>query len=76
MKHGISMWLSSIGLVGTLSGCNGLWLDTYWRSERYVLLAVDAKSQMGLSFDLGNGTAMGLVGATVFSLARTINTSS
>lgn len=51
-----------------LIGCNGLWLDTYWRSERYVLLAVDARGQMSLSFDLGNGTAAGLVGPTVFSI--------
>jgi hypothetical protein len=51
-----------------LIGCNGLWLDTYWRSEKYVLLAVDARGQMSLSFDLGNGTAAGLVGPTVFSI--------
>jgi hypothetical protein len=57
------------GLVAVLvAGCDGLWLDTYWRSERYVLLAVDARGQMSLSFDLGNGTAVGLVGPTVFSV--------
>jgi hypothetical protein len=50
------------------AGCDGLWLDTYWRSEKYVLLAVDARGQMNLSFDLGNGTAVGLVGPTVFSV--------
>ena len=56
-------------LVAVLvAGCDGLWLDTYWRSERYVLLAVDARGQMSLSFDLGNGTAVGLVGPTVFSV--------
>jgi len=54
--------------VAYLSACDGLWLDTYWRSERYVLLAVDAKSQMHLCFDLKDGTALGLVGPTVFSL--------
>ncbi len=51
-----------------LVGCNGLWLDTYWRSERYVLLAVDARGQMNLAFDLGNGTAVGLVGPAVYSV--------
>src|SRR5262245_1010502 len=51
-----------------LVGCNGLWLDTYWRSEKYVLIAVDARGQMNLAFDLGNGTAVGLVGPTVFSV--------
>ena len=57
------------GLVAALvAGCNGLWLDTYWRSEKYVLIAVDARGQMELSFDLGNGTAVGLVGPTVFSV--------
>lgn len=56
-------------LVAVLvAGCDGLWLDTYWRSERYVLLVVDARGQMSLSFDLGNGTAVGLVGPTVFSV--------
>src|SRR5262245_3933773 len=34
-----------------LAGCDRLSPDTYWRSERYVLLAVDAKGQMNLSFD-------------------------
>jgi len=51
-----------------VAGCDGLWLDTYWRSEKYVLVAVDARGQMNLSFDLGNGTAVGLVGPTVFSV--------
>ena len=54
--------------VGLLVGCNGISLDTYWRSERYVLLAIDAKGQMNLSFDLGNGTSVSLVDATVFSI--------
>jgi hypothetical protein len=51
-----------------LACCDGLWLDTYWRNDRYVLLAIDAKSQMHLAFDLKNGTALGLVGPTVFSI--------
>jgi hypothetical protein len=45
-----------------------MWPDLYWRSERYVLLAIDAKSQMNLAFDTSNGTALGLVDATVFSI--------
>jgi hypothetical protein len=57
------------GLVAVLiAGCDGLWLDTHWRSEKYVLIAVDARGQMNLSFDLGNGTAVGLVGPTVFAV--------
>ncbi len=55
-------------LAVLVAGCDGLWLDTYWRSEKYVLVAVDARGQMNLSFDLGNGTAVGLVGPTVFSV--------
>lgn len=53
---------------GILAGCDGLWPDAYWRAERYVLLAIDAREQMNLAFDLGNGTASGLVNATVFSI--------
>jgi hypothetical protein len=49
-------------------GCDRLWPDVYWRSERYVLVAIDAKGQMNLSFDERNGTTEGLVGATVFSI--------
>jgi len=33
-----------------------------------VLLEIDARDQMNLAFDLGNGTASGLVDATVFSI--------
>lgn len=51
-----------------LAGCNRFSLDTYWRSERYVLLAIDARGQMCLSFDRGGGTSIGLVGPTVFSI--------
>ena len=51
-----------------LVGCDGLWLDTYWRSEKYVLIAVDARGQMSLSVDIGNGMSVGLVGPTVFSI--------
>ena len=61
----IYLGLACIVLAG---GCGGLWLDTYWRSERYVLMAVDARGQMNLAFDCGDGTAMGLVGPTVFSI--------
>jgi len=28
-----------------VAGCDGLWLDTYWRSEKYVLVAVDARAR-------------------------------
>jgi hypothetical protein len=56
--------LASIGLFG----CNGLSLDTYWRSGDYELIAIDVKGQMNLSADLGNGGAIALVGPTIFSL--------
>ena len=59
---------AAIVAVVLICGCDGLSLDTYWRSERYVLLAIDAKSQMNLAFDLKNGTVLGLVGPTVFSI--------
>ena len=54
--------------ITSLSGCDRMWPDAYWRSERYVLLAIDAKSQMSLSFDMNDGTALGLVDATVFAI--------
>ncbi len=65
------MKLPSIALLGlalSICGCDRLSLDTYWRSERYVLLAVDSKSQMSLAFDCNDGTALGLVDQTVFSI--------
>jgi hypothetical protein len=51
-----------------ISGCGWWSIDTYWRSERYMLIAVDTLGQMSLSFDRGNGTGLGLVGPTVFSI--------
>src|ERR1041384_2335642 len=64
----IHSFLATIALA-LFAGCgNGLSLDQYWRSERYVLLAIDARGQMNLSFDEGDGTALGLVGPTVFSI--------
>jgi len=67
--HGTASAIAGTLLAATLFvGCDGLWLDTYWRSEKYVLIAVDARGQMSLSFDIGNGMAVGLVGPTVFSI--------
>jgi hypothetical protein len=65
MRHPAAALIVAAALI---CGCDGLSLDKYWRSERYVLLAIDAKSQMNLAFDLKNGTALGLVGPTVFSI--------
>ena len=52
----------------TLAGCGWLDVDKYWCSERYELLAIDTKSQMNLAFDMKDGTALGLIGSTVFSI--------
>ena len=55
-------------VVFTAISCNTLWPDSYWREERYVLIAVDSLGQMALSFDEQDGTAQALVGPTVFSI--------
>jgi hypothetical protein len=55
-------------VIALVPGCSRLWLDTYWRQERYVLIAVDTLSQMSLSFDEKGGTAEILVGPTVFAV--------
>jgi hypothetical protein len=68
MKRNIFFLFISIGLLLFSMSCDKLWPDTYWRSEKYVLLAVDAKSQMSLSFDTNDGSALGLVGPTVFAI--------
>jgi hypothetical protein len=62
-----------VTLAILLAGCDGLWLDTYWRSERYVLLAVDSRTQMSLSVDMQDGTGLALVGPTVFSIGGDAN---
>jgi len=58
----------------SLTGCGWFWdFDTYWRSERYILVAVDTKPQMSLAFDVmyhghKGSSSIGLVGPTVFEL--------
>src|SRR5579862_682634 len=54
--------------VSALPGCDGFWLDRYWRSGDYELLAVDVQGQMSLSVEVGTGGAIGIVGPTVFSV--------
>jgi hypothetical protein len=44
------------------------WLDAYWCDGRYLLLAVDSEDQMDLSFAIGRGRSINLVGPTVFSI--------
>jgi hypothetical protein len=68
MAHPVIHAILAAITLAFFSGCDGLSLDTYWRSERYVLVAVDARGQMNLAFDGGDGTAVGLVGPTVFSI--------
>ena len=67
MRMLVPRFLVSAALT-LLASCGGFWLDTYWHSERYLLLAIDTRSQMHLAFGQGDGTALGLVGATVFSV--------
>ena len=45
-----------------------MWPDVYWRSERYVAMEVDSPEQRDLAFDTRDGSAMGLVGPTVFAV--------
>jgi hypothetical protein len=59
-------WVAAVGI--SLSACSGLWFDTYWRSERYVLVAIDAVGQMNLAFETDSGLAQRLVGPTVFAV--------
>jgi hypothetical protein len=68
MKRTIQKCFLFFVCLALFGGCDKLWPDIYWRSERYVLLAIDAKSQMSLYFDLNNGSAIGLVEPTVFSI--------
>ena len=51
-----------------LASCSPLWFDTYWRRERYVLIAIDTLSEMSLAFVTADETAAGLVGPTIFSI--------
>ena len=54
--------------VCALAGCNMWSMDAYWRSGKYMLVAIDSSSQMSLSVDLNNGGALGIVGPTVFAV--------
>lgn len=47
-----------------LAGC--WWLDTYWSSDGYRLIAIDVKSQMCLIADQDGGRD--LVGPTIFAV--------
>lgn len=49
-----------------LVGCD--WPDKHWRSEKYVLSAIDTPGWMLLGFDPGRGGTYCLVGPTVFSV--------
>jgi hypothetical protein len=55
---------SAFALLGGCSDPQG----AYWRSERYLLLAIGSRGAMSLSFDEGGRNATGLVGPTVFSI--------
>jgi hypothetical protein len=68
MKHAIFVSMLGSIALGVLTGCDEFSLDAYWRSEKYVLIAVDTPGQMNLAFASGNGGAVGLVGPTVFCI--------
>lgn len=62
------MFVTAFALANV--GCDSFWLDCYWRSERYLLVAIDSKEQMSLIFDLGDGTGLGLVDPIVFAVGE------
>ncbi len=51
-----------------LAGCNMWSVDAYWRSGKYMLVAIDSPGQMSLTVDQGGGTGFGIVGSTVFAI--------
>jgi hypothetical protein len=53
--------------AGSITGC-GWSPDIEWRSGQYIVQDVDARGQMDLGVDVGNGTSFTLVGPTVFSI--------
>ena len=48
--------------------CDRMWPDVYWRSERYVAMAIDSPEQMFIAFDGADRSASQLVAATVFAI--------
>jgi hypothetical protein len=48
-----------------LAGCSKWSVDTEWRSGEFILIAIDAKSQMTL---IHEGSSVTLVGPTIFAI--------
>ena len=57
-----------LGALNLIVGCGKYSMDTYWRSGKYILIAIDAPGQMSLVVDDQSGMSSGLVGPTVFSV--------
>jgi len=66
MRVRFAIYVILLGIWASIVGCDGLWLDTYWSSENYRLIAVDARGQMAL-IDMRGGSG-DVVGPTVFSI--------
>ena len=47
MRNALLGLLAAVVVTGI--SCNTAWLDSYWREERYVLIAVDSLGQMALA---------------------------
>jgi hypothetical protein len=56
-----------LGAVSTIVSCGKFSADTYWRSGKYILIAVDTPGQMSLTVD-ESSMSSALVGPTVFSV--------
>jgi hypothetical protein len=63
LRQNAKRLLSSLLAILLLGACSKWALDTEWKSGKFRLIAIDAKSQMSLIFEDDNVT---LVGPTVF----------
>src|SRR5882757_7310095 len=57
-----------LSAASALIGCGKFSLDTYWRSGKYLLIAVDTRGQMSLVIDDQNDMPSALIGPTIFSI--------
>lgn len=57
----------AIALALASPGCSKWTLDSYWTTDGYRLIAIDARSQMSL---IAEESGLGLVGPTVFAVGE------
>jgi hypothetical protein len=60
----------TISLAALLAGCGAFDSDTLWKSGRFHIFWIDSPSNVRLSYDMGSGSFIRIIGPCIFAVGE------